>query len=173
MVADNEGTRRSVGPLFLLSVCSYAGDTKTCTHLRYGTADIWVWRDLLALVCELHILSHEIITANVWPSIPMCSALGFQLNHFLFVFICYSVRATQTYRRKLPWKWYLVCRTCTSYLDWREHLWPWERQHATSFNPLTPNDWYRRRVMSPLKFKIPSKNMREKPTNTPIIHSVC
>jgi hypothetical protein len=26
--------------------------------------------------------------------------------------------------------------------------------------------------MSPLKIKIPSKNMREKPTNTPIIHSV-
>jgi hypothetical protein len=27
-------------------------------------------------------------------------------------------------------------------------------------------------VVSPLKIKIPSKNMREKPTNTPIIHSV-
>jgi hypothetical protein len=26
--------------------------------------------------------------------------------------------------------------------------------------------------MSPLKIKISSKNMREKPTNTPIIHSV-
>jgi hypothetical protein len=26
--------------------------------------------------------------------------------------------------------------------------------------------------MSPLKIKIPSKNMRENPTNTPIIHSV-
>jgi hypothetical protein len=26
--------------------------------------------------------------------------------------------------------------------------------------------------VSPLKIKIPSKNMREKPTNTPIIHSV-
>jgi hypothetical protein len=26
--------------------------------------------------------------------------------------------------------------------------------------------------MSPLKIKIPSKNMSEKPTNTPIIHSV-
>jgi hypothetical protein len=26
--------------------------------------------------------------------------------------------------------------------------------------------------VSPLKIKIPSKNMREKPTNAPIIHSV-
>jgi hypothetical protein len=26
--------------------------------------------------------------------------------------------------------------------------------------------------VSPLRIKIPSKNMREKPTNTPIIHSV-
>jgi hypothetical protein len=26
--------------------------------------------------------------------------------------------------------------------------------------------------VSPLTIKIPSKNMREKPTNTPIIHSV-
>jgi hypothetical protein len=41
-----------------------------------------------------------------------------------------------------------------------------------SFNPLTPNALQRRRAMSPLKIKIPSKNMREKPTNTPIIHSV-
>jgi hypothetical protein len=28
-------------------------------------------------------------------------------------------------------------------------------------NPLTPNDLYRRRAVSPLKFKIPTKNMRE------------
>ena len=41
-----------------------------------------------------------------------------------------------------------------------------------AFNPLTPNDLYRRRAVSHLKIKIPSKNMREKPTNTPIIHSV-
>jgi hypothetical protein len=39
-------------------------------------------------------------------------------------------------------------------------------------NPLTPNDIKRRRGVSPLKIKIHSKNMREKPTNTPIIHSV-
>jgi hypothetical protein len=39
-------------------------------------------------------------------------------------------------------------------------------------NPLTPNDLYRRHAVSPLKIKIPSKSMREKPTNTPIIHSV-
>jgi hypothetical protein len=39
-------------------------------------------------------------------------------------------------------------------------------------NPLTPNDLQRRRAVSPLKIKIPSKNMREKPTNTPIIYSV-
>jgi hypothetical protein len=36
--------------------------------------------------------------------------------------------------------------------------------------PLTPNDLQRRRAVSPLKIKIPSKNMREKSTNTPIIH---
>jgi hypothetical protein len=39
-------------------------------------------------------------------------------------------------------------------------------------NPLTPNNIKRRRAVIPLKTKIPSKNMREKPTNTPIIHSV-
>jgi hypothetical protein len=27
-------------------------------------------------------------------------------------------------------------------------------------------------IVSPLKIKIPNKNMHEKPTNTPIIHSV-
>jgi hypothetical protein len=41
-----------------------------------------------------------------------------------------------------------------------------------SINPLTPNDLWRRCAVSPLKIKNPSKNMREKPTNTPIIHSV-
>jgi hypothetical protein len=41
-----------------------------------------------------------------------------------------------------------------------------------TINPLTPNDLQRRRAVSPLKIKIPSKNMRKKPTNTPIIHSV-
>jgi hypothetical protein len=40
------------------------------------------------------------------------------------------------------------------------------------YNPLTPNNWQRRRAVSPLNTKIPSKNMREKPTNTPIIHTV-
>jgi hypothetical protein len=39
-------------------------------------------------------------------------------------------------------------------------------------NPSTPNDLQRHRAVSPLKIKIPSKNMREKPTNTTIIHSV-
>jgi hypothetical protein len=39
-------------------------------------------------------------------------------------------------------------------------------------NPLTPNDLQRRRAVSPLKIKIPSKNMRENPTNTPIILSI-
>jgi hypothetical protein len=38
------------------------------------------------------------------------------------------------------------------------------------FNPLTPNDLQRRRALSPLKIKITSKNVREKPTNTPTIH---
>jgi hypothetical protein len=39
-------------------------------------------------------------------------------------------------------------------------------------NPLTPNVLQRRRAVSPLKIKIPSKNMREKPKNAPIIHSI-
>jgi hypothetical protein len=39
-------------------------------------------------------------------------------------------------------------------------------------NPLTPNDLQRRRAASPLKIKIPSKNVREIPTNATIIHSV-
>jgi hypothetical protein len=39
-------------------------------------------------------------------------------------------------------------------------------------NPLTTNDLQKRRAVSPLKIKIPSKGMREKPTNTPIILSV-
>jgi hypothetical protein len=48
-----------------------------------------------------------------------------------------------------------------------------EADHSQSLciNPLTPNDLKRRRAVSPLKIKIPSKNMREKPTDTPIIHS--
>jgi hypothetical protein len=43
---------------------------------------------------------------------------------------------------------------------------------GSAVNTLTPNDLYRSRAVSPLKIKIPSKNMREKPTNTPIIDSV-
>jgi hypothetical protein len=43
---------------------------------------------------------------------------------------------------------------------------------AAAINPLTPNDLKRRRAVSPLKIKIPSKNMHEKPTNTTINHSV-
>jgi hypothetical protein len=39
-------------------------------------------------------------------------------------------------------------------------------------NPLMSNDLKRRRAVSPLEIKIPSKNMHEMPTNTPIIHSV-
>jgi hypothetical protein len=40
------------------------------------------------------------------------------------------------------------------------------------FNPLMPNNLLRHHAVSPLKIKIPSKNMHEKPTNTTIIHSV-
>jgi hypothetical protein len=39
-------------------------------------------------------------------------------------------------------------------------------------NPLTLNNTERRQAENLLKIKIPSKNMGEKPTNTPIIHSV-
>jgi hypothetical protein len=42
----------------------------------------------------------------------------------------------------------------------------------SNVNPLTLNDLQRRRAVSHLKIKIPSKNMREKPTNTQINHSV-
>jgi hypothetical protein len=38
-------------------------------------------------------------------------------------------------------------------------------------NSLTPNNLKRRRALGPLKIKISSKNMREKPTNAPINHS--
>jgi hypothetical protein len=48
-----------------------------------------------------------------------------------------------------------------------------KKEHCgDSINPLTPNDLQIRRAISPLKIKIPSKNMREKTTNTPIMHSV-
>jgi hypothetical protein len=46
------------------------------------------------------------------------------------------------------------------------------KEKIVEINPLKPNDLLKRRAMSPLKIKIPSKNMCEKPTNTPIIHSV-
>jgi hypothetical protein len=42
----------------------------------------------------------------------------------------------------------------------------------TPLNPLTPNNLYGRRAVSPLKIKIPSKNTPEKPPNTQTIHSV-
>jgi hypothetical protein len=52
---------------------------------------------------------------------------------------------------------------------WTHELAPYLTE---AFKPLTPKDLQRRRAVSPLKIKIPSKNMREKPTQTPIIHSV-
>jgi hypothetical protein len=36
-------------------------------------------------------------------------------------------------------------------------------------NPLMPNDLQRHHAVSPLKIKIPSKNMHEKPTNATVI----
>jgi hypothetical protein len=45
--------------------------------------------------------------------------------------------------------------------------------HLLQLNPLTPNDLQRRHAVSPLKIKIPNKNMHEKPKKkTQIIHSV-
>jgi hypothetical protein len=41
-----------------------------------------------------------------------------------------------------------------------------------SVTPLTPKDFEGHRALSALKIKIPIRNMHEKPTNTPIIHSV-
>jgi hypothetical protein len=47
------------------------------------------------------------------------------------------------------------------------------QDNATSVvNPLKPNDLKSRRAVSILKIKIPSKNMRNKPTNIPIIYSI-
>jgi hypothetical protein len=46
------------------------------------------------------------------------------------------------------------------------------KKNLYHIKPLTPNDLSRRRSVSPLKIKIPSENIREKPTNTPIINSV-
>jgi hypothetical protein len=60
----------------------------------------------------------------------------------------------------MPCEWHTVRNVCAAL-----------SQQAT-VNPLTPNDSKRRRPVSPLKIKNPSKNMREKLTNTPIIHSV-
>jgi hypothetical protein len=51
-----------------------------------------------------------------------------------------------------------------------ESFWYTEKDYP--INPLTPNDLQRRRAVSPLEIKIPNKNMREKPTNSTIIHSV-
>jgi hypothetical protein len=45
-------------------------------------------------------------------------------------------------------------------------------KHTAKCNPLTSNDLQRRHTVSPLKIKIPSKNMSEKPTNTTITLSV-
>jgi hypothetical protein len=45
-------------------------------------------------------------------------------------------------------------------------------QYSFVFNPLKSKDLKRHREVRPLKIKIPSKNMREKPTNTPITYSV-
>jgi hypothetical protein len=41
-----------------------------------------------------------------------------------------------------------------------------------SISPLTRERRIKTSRIEPFKFKIPSKNMREKPTNTTIIHSV-
>jgi hypothetical protein len=65
-------------------------------------------------------------------------------------------------RATIPWKAALI-------LVWVNTAGSFE---GLVISPLTPNDLKRRRAVSPLKIKIPSKNMREKPTNTPIIHSV-
>jgi hypothetical protein len=46
------------------------------------------------------------------------------------------------------------------------------RPSELHFNPLTPNDLLKTSRSKPFKIKIPSKNMREKPTNTQVIHSV-
>jgi hypothetical protein len=42
--------------------------------------------------------------------------------------------------------------------------------HMHAENPFNTKTTYE--AVSPLKIKIPSKNMCEKPTNSPIIHSV-
>jgi hypothetical protein len=43
---------------------------------------------------------------------------------------------------------------------------------GSTLNPLTPDGLERRRAVNRLKIKIPRKNVREVPTNTPIIHSL-
>jgi hypothetical protein len=44
----------------------------------------------------------------------------------------------------------------------------WKSPSSVYFNPLKPNDLKRHHAVSPLIIKIVSKNMREKPINTPI-----
>jgi hypothetical protein len=67
----------------------------------------------------------------------------------------------------MPW-------TAEQLLAFHELLCPveWDSLLPRMINSLTPNDLLRRRAVSLLKIKIPSKNMRVNPTNTPIIHSV-
>jgi V8-like Glu-specific endopeptidase len=61
---------------------------------------------------------------------------------------------------------------------WVSQMWEWQHLYHSSscrllsVNPLTLNDLQSRRTVSPLKIKIPNKNMCEKPTNATIIHSV-
>jgi hypothetical protein len=43
---------------------------------------------------------------------------------------------------------------------------------TSRLKPFNVERLIRRRAVSPLKIKIPSKNTREKPINTPVIHSV-
>jgi hypothetical protein len=47
-----------------------------------------------------------------------------------------------------------------------------EETFTLSVNPITPNDLQRRRAVSPLKIEVPSKNMRDKPTNATIIQFI-
>jgi hypothetical protein len=85
--------------------------------------------------------------------------LGFPETHRKANISCYvrAVRNTHTHTHKHTHV-YIFC-SCKCITNKR-------------INPLTPSDLKRRRAVNPLKIKILSKNMREKPTNKPIIHSV-
>jgi hypothetical protein len=95
------------------------------------------------------------------------------------VFVTYIIKVVTVIYFRLMWVLYTICYLSVKFVliencdmnimtDTHGII----RHTSSYFNPLTPNDFIKRCAVSPLKIKIPSKNVLEKPTNTPVIHSV-